>query len=117
MAICVLLWLVLLGILLLLGRRDRARELLTLIPDCVVLGRRLLGDPAVPRRAKVALALLVAYLASPVDLIPDFVPVLGYLDDALVAAAVLQYVVRVSGRDTVAQYWPRNRPTPSALSR
>ena len=106
MAICAVLWLVALGLLLASGRRDHAKELLTLIPDCLVLGRRLLGDPRVPRRAKVALALLVGYLVSPIDLIPDFVPGLGFLDDALVASAVVGYVIRVAGREPVAELWP-----------
>jgi uncharacterized membrane protein YkvA (DUF1232 family) len=71
-----------------------------------VLVKRLLGDPRVPRRAKVALALLVPYLAMPLDLIPDFVPVLGQVDDALLVAAVLAYVVRRAGRGVVEELWP-----------
>jgi uncharacterized membrane protein YkvA (DUF1232 family) len=57
------------------------------VPDCAVLFKRLLGDPRVPRRAKAALAVVVPYLAMPFDLIPDFIPVLGQLDDALLVAA------------------------------
>ena len=76
------------------------------MPDCVVLLRRLLGDERVPRRAKVALALLVPYLLMPFDLIPDFIPVLGYLDDALLVAAAVAYVVRVAGPDVVRELWP-----------
>ena len=68
--------------------------------------KRLLRDPRVPRRAKVALWLLVPYLASPIDLIPDFIPVLGQLDDAVLVAAALAYVVRVAGRDVVKEMWP-----------
>ena len=59
-----------------------------------------------PRRAKVALALLVPYLASPIDLIPDFLPGLGQLDDALLVALALRYVVRRAGRNVVEELWP-----------
>ena len=88
------------------GRRSAARELATFIPDCIVLVKRLLGDDRVPRRAKLALALLPAYLALPFDLVPDFVPVAGQLDDAILVALVLAYVVRHVGRDVVAELWP-----------
>jgi uncharacterized membrane protein YkvA (DUF1232 family) len=60
----------------------------------------------VPRRAKVPLVLLLPYLASPIDLIPDFIPVLGQLDDAILMAVVLAYIVRVAGRDLVTELWP-----------
>jgi uncharacterized membrane protein YkvA (DUF1232 family) len=60
----------------------------------------------VPRRGKVALALLVPYLASPIDLVPDFIPVVGQIDDALLVAAALAYVARLAGRDVVRELWP-----------
>jgi hypothetical protein len=69
------------------------------VPDCAVLFKRLLREPRVPRRAKVALALVVPYLVMPFDLIPDFIPVLGQLDDALLVALVFRYLVRRAGRD------------------
>ena len=59
-----------------------------------------------PRRPKVALWLLLPYLASPIDLIPDFVPVLGHLDDAALIAVALAYVIRRAGRDAVEELWP-----------
>ena len=68
--------------------------------------RRLLGDERVPRRAKLALALLVPYLVMPIDLIPDVIPVLGQLDDALLVLAAVAYVVRVAGPDVVRELWP-----------
>jgi uncharacterized membrane protein YkvA (DUF1232 family) len=71
-----------------------------------VLYRRLLRDPRVPRRAKVALALTLPYLAMPFDLIPDFIPVVGQLDDALVVAAAIGYVVRAAGPELVEELWP-----------
>lgn len=82
-----------------------------------MLFRRLLADPRVPRRAKVALALLVPYLAMPFDLVPDFIPVLGHLDDALLVAAALAYVVRTAGREVVAELWPGSEAGLRALLR
>ena len=76
------------------------------MPDCAVLFKRLLGDRRVPGRAKLVLALTIPYLASPIDLVPDFVPVLGQLDDALVAAFAIRYAVRNSGRAVVEELWP-----------
>jgi uncharacterized membrane protein YkvA (DUF1232 family) len=99
-------WAVLVGALVLLGRRTAARELASFVPDCLVLFRRLLADPRVPRRAKVALALLVAYLAMPFDLVPDFIPVAGQFDDAILVAVALAYVVRRAGREVVEELWP-----------
>jgi uncharacterized membrane protein YkvA (DUF1232 family) len=71
-----------------------------------VLFKRLLRDPRVPRRAKAALALVLPYLAMPLDLIPDFIPVVGQLDDALLVAAVFGYVARSAGREVVEELWP-----------
>jgi uncharacterized membrane protein YkvA (DUF1232 family) len=76
------------------------------VPDCAVLFKRLLRDPRVPRRAKAALALFIPYLASPIDLIPDFIPVLGQLDDALLVVAVFGYVARSAGREVIEELWP-----------
>jgi uncharacterized membrane protein YkvA (DUF1232 family) len=91
--------------LLALGRRDDARELARFIPDCAVLFKRLLGDERVPRRAKVALVLLIPYLALPFDLVPDFIPVAGQLDDAIVAALVLRAVLRSGGPELLREHW------------
>jgi uncharacterized membrane protein YkvA (DUF1232 family) len=92
--------------LVLAGRRGDARALAGFVPDCVVLFRRLIGDPRVPRSRKLLLAGLVAYLASPIDLVPDFIPVAGQLDDAIVVALVLRIVLRGSGEDLVSEHWP-----------
>jgi uncharacterized membrane protein YkvA (DUF1232 family) len=72
----------------------------------VVLLKRLLRDPRVPRRAKIAVALLVPYLAFPFDVVPDFIPVVGALDDAVLIALVVGYVVRRAGRQIVEEQWP-----------
>ena len=76
------------------------------IPDCLVLFKRLLADPRVPLRGKLGVALLVPYLALPFDLVPDFIPVAGQLDDAILVALVLAYVVRLAGRNVVTELWP-----------
>jgi uncharacterized membrane protein YkvA (DUF1232 family) len=88
------------------GRRRDARDLARFIPDCIVLLRRLLGDPRVPRRHKLLLGALVGYLALPIDLVPDFIPVAGQLDDALVAVLALRVVLRASGSDLLREHWP-----------
>jgi uncharacterized membrane protein YkvA (DUF1232 family) len=71
-----------------------------------VLVGRLLRDTRVPRRAKVGLALLLAYLVFPLDVVPDFVPVVGYLDDAIAVAAVLAFVARSAGTQLIEELWP-----------
>ena len=90
----------------LLGRRSEARALAGFVPDCVVLFRRLIGDQRVPRRRKLLLGALVAYLAVPFDLVPDFIPVAGQLDDAILVAVVLRSVLRGHGPALVQEHWP-----------
>jgi uncharacterized membrane protein YkvA (DUF1232 family) len=87
------------------GRRSDARALAGFIPDCVILVRRLLADPRVPRRRKLWLVLLVAYLAMPFDLVPDFIPVAGQLDDAILVALVLRTVLRSGGEELLDEHW------------
>ena len=82
------------------------REALRLLPDLVRLVRRLARDPEVPRGVRVRLWLLLAYLVSPVDLVPDFVPVLGYADDVVVVALALRAVVRRAGAEAIGRAWP-----------
>jgi uncharacterized membrane protein YkvA (DUF1232 family) len=97
-------------------RRDpdtaHLRDALRLLPDLLRLIRRLAADPTVPRGVRVRLLLLAGYLASPIDLIPDFVPVLGYADDALIVAIALRSVTRHAGPDAIARHWPG---TPTGL--
>lgn len=93
------------------GRRTDARALAGFVPDCVVLFKRLLADPAVPRRRKWAMGLLLAYLAMPVDLVPDFIPVAGQLDDAILVALVLRGLVRGGGPGLVRGHWPGPEPS------
>jgi len=86
--------------------KDALREALRLLPDVVRLVKRLAADDELPRGVRVRLALLVAYLAMPIDLVPDFIPVLGQADDLLVALLVLRSVVRRAGPDAVRRHWP-----------
>jgi uncharacterized membrane protein YkvA (DUF1232 family) len=92
--------------LLLAGRGESARALARFIPDCVVLFRRLLGDERVPRRHKGLLLALLGYLLSPIDLVPDFIPIAGQLDDAVIAGLALRVVLRGSGPQLVEEHWP-----------
>src|SRR5918912_1924802 len=88
------------------GRRTDARALAGFVPDCVVLFARLLRDPRVPRRSKLLVAVLLPYLALPFDLVPDFIPVAGQLDDALLVAFVLRRVVRRTDLEVLRELWP-----------
>src|SRR4051794_1479154 len=94
------------AVLFLAGRRSDARAVARFIPDCRVLFRRLLADDRVPPRAKVVLVTLIAYLAMPFDLVPDFIPVAGQLDDAIVVALGLRLVLRSGGPGLLREHWP-----------
>lgn len=102
-----LLWLVLVGFLL-LRRPDgtTVTGLTRLLPDLIRLVTRLARDRTMPRGVRVRLWSLLAYLACPIDLIPDFIPVLGYADDAIIVAVVLRSVLRRAGADAVRAHWP-----------
>jgi uncharacterized membrane protein YkvA (DUF1232 family) len=82
------------------------REALRVLPDLLRLLRRLAADGGLPRGVRLRLVLLFAYLALPFDLVPDFIPVLGYADDAIIVALVLRGVVRRAGIDAVRAHWP-----------
>ena len=92
--------------LVLAGRRGDARALATFIPDCIVLVTRLTRDPRVPRRRKLLLFALVGYLALPIDLVPDFIPVAGQLDDAIIVALVLRHFIKAGGEPMIRELWP-----------
>ena len=85
--------------------RAKLRDALRLVPDVVRLLRRLVADRTVPRSVRVALVLLLAYLLSPIDLVPDFIPVLGYADDAIIVAIVLRFVTRRAGAEALDRHW------------
>lgn len=89
------------------------RDALRLLPDVLRLIRRLSGDRSLPRGVRVRLLLLLAYLALPFDLVPDFIPVLGYADDAVVVLLVLRSVTRAAGPQALQRHWPG---TPDGLA-
>jgi uncharacterized membrane protein YkvA (DUF1232 family) len=78
---------------------------------------RLVRDPALPRPVKIALAAAVVYLASPIDLVPDFIPLLGWVDDLLLAAIVLDGVLNYVDRELVLRYWPASERSLDTLAR
>jgi uncharacterized membrane protein YkvA (DUF1232 family) len=97
------------AVLVLLARRlppGTARELARFLPACVTAVRRLRHHPAVPRRAKVALLVAGLWVLSPIDLIPEFLPVIGPLDDVVVVALALRYAARRVPRDVLLEAWP-----------
>src|SRR5204862_5394719 len=96
------------------GRRTAAKEIATLLPNLLRLFKDLIRDPRVPRGSKVLLVVGAAWVASPIDLIPEFIPVLGPLDDAVVAALILRHVMRTAGAGVVTEHW---RGDPATLNR
>ena len=99
-------WLALLVVLWLLRPRGvGAKELVRAVPDLLRLTRDLLVDPTVPRGVRIALVVLLGWLINPIDLIPEFIPVLGPLDDVIVAVIVLRYVRRRLGAEELRRRW------------
>ena len=107
------------ALLVLLARRlppGLLRDLAGFVPDCVTTVRRLRVDPRVPRRAKVVVALAGLWLLSPIDLLPEFLPVIGPLDDVVVVALALRYAARQVPREVLAAAWPGSLDCWSACS-
>ncbi|OLB84912.1 MAG: hypothetical protein AUI15_34005 [Actinobacteria bacterium 13_2_20CM_2_66_6] len=107
-------WIVVVVILVVVGRILLARELALLLPNLIRLFGGLLRDGRVPLRAKVVLAVATLWLASPIDLIPEFIPIVGALDDAVVAALALRFVLRTTDGAVVREHW---RGDPATLER
>jgi uncharacterized membrane protein YkvA (DUF1232 family) len=107
-------YLLLVLILVLAGRRTAAKEVALLLPNLIRLFKDLIRDPRVPRSSKWLLIFGAAWLASPIDLIPEFIPVLGPLDDAVVAALILRRLVKTAGREVVEEHW---RGDPATIAR
>lgn len=98
------------------GRFAAIRQLLLLLPRLARMVAGLLGDSAVPRAAKIALAAVAVYLASPLDLIPDFLPFVGYLDDALLVAVVVDGLLNFLDRSLILKYWPGDQASLDATA-
>lgn len=93
------------------------KEALRLLPDTLRLLRRLAADRSLPRSVRVRLWLLFAYLAVPFDIIPDFIPVIGYADDVIIIGAVLRSIIRRAGPDVIRRHWPGTEDGLAALWR
>ncbi len=110
-------WLAVVAALYVVGRRQQERvsfaDVARLLPDVLRLLRRLAADPTLPRGLRLRLGLVVAYLLMPVDLVPDFIPIVGYADDLIIVAIVLRSVIRSAGADALDRHWPG---TPSGLT-
>lgn len=87
------------------------KELAGFLPDCATTARRLRGDPRVPRRAKLAIGFALLWVLSPIDLIPEFLPVIGPLDDVVIVALAFRYAARQVPRSVVLEAWPGKRST------
>lgn len=105
LGIGVAVWLAAILALVAVGRRSAARELATLIPNLLVLFRGLLRDPRVSRGSKFWLWFAIVWLVSPIDLIPEFLPVIGPLDDAIVAALVLRHILKRTDASVLSEHW------------
>jgi uncharacterized membrane protein YkvA (DUF1232 family) len=108
---------VLVGGLVLAGPAGAARALAGFIPDCMVLFGRLLRDGRVRRRHRALLVALLGYLALPFDVVPDFIPVAGQLDDALIVALTLRAILRGGGPEMIEEHWPGPRSSLALILR
>lgn len=106
----VLVWVALVAALYWVGRKQedptRLKDILRLVPDVIRLFRRLAADPTLPKGVRVRLALLTGYLLLPIDLVPDFIPIVGYADDAIIVALALRSVVKAAGPEALDRHWP-----------
>jgi uncharacterized membrane protein YkvA (DUF1232 family) len=105
-----LLWLLLIALLWVQQRRTGSavdwRAMMRLVPDVVRLVKRLATDPTVARGTRGWLLALLGYLLLPFDLVPDFIPVIGFADDAIIVAIVLRFAIRHAGMDAIERHWP-----------
>lgn len=103
-------WLLLvIGLVLVVPKRILLKEALRILPDVLRLLHRLSQDQSLPRALRFRLYFLLGYLALPIDLIPDFIPVIGYADDAIIIVFVLRGVIRRTGVDVIAKHWPGSK--------
>jgi uncharacterized membrane protein YkvA (DUF1232 family) len=117
----VLVWVAMVVALYVVARREndptRLRDMLRLVPDVLRLLRRLAADPDLPRGVRWRLSAIVVYLLLPIDLVPDFIPVVGYADDAVVVALGLRWVVRAAGAEALDKHWTGTDQGLSAVKR
>lgn len=110
-------WLVIVGVLFVFGKKVAAGEVAMFIPNLGRLFKDLMKDPRVPRRSKFWLVFGIGWFAWPIDLIPEFIPVIGPADDAVVAILVLRQLVKAAGRDVVLERWQGEQATIERLLR
>jgi uncharacterized membrane protein YkvA (DUF1232 family) len=103
--VAVAVWLIAVAALVLAGRKVEAKQLARLLPDLAALLRGLLRDPRVPRGSKVLVGFAIVWVISPIDLLPEFLPVIGPFDDVLVVALVLRHLVKRAGPEVVREHW------------
>lgn len=109
LAIAAAVWILLCTVMVLLARRlppGLLRDIAEFLPACVTTARRLRRSPAVPRRAKIALLVAVVWVVSPIDLLPEFLPVIGPLDDVVAVVLLLRYAARSIPREDLVAAWP-----------
>jgi uncharacterized membrane protein YkvA (DUF1232 family) len=117
LAITAVVYVLAVAALFVIGRRTAAKEIALLLPNLLILFKELARDPRVPRGSKALLVVGAVWFASPIDLIPEFIPVLGPLDDAVVAALILRHILRKAGPDVVAEHWRGDARTLQRLVR
>lgn len=105
LGVLILLYVLFIFGLYLAGKKVAARAIGGFIPDCIILFKGLVTDDAVKKRYKLLLVLLIGYLAMPIDIVPDFIPVAGQLDDAIIVALVLHLVAKGAGKDAITRHW------------
>jgi uncharacterized membrane protein YkvA (DUF1232 family) len=103
--VAIMVWLVSVGVFMLAGRKVEAKQLARLLPDLAALLRGLLRDPRVPRGSKFLVGFAIAWVVSPIDLLPEFLPVIGPLDDVIVVGLVLRHLVKRAGSEVVREHW------------
>jgi uncharacterized membrane protein YkvA (DUF1232 family) len=103
--VLIAIWVILAVVLVVLGRAVLARELTLLLPNLVRLFGGLMRDGRVPLRAKVVIGVASLWLASPIDLVPEFIPIVGSLDDAIVAGLALRFLVRTTDVSVIREHW------------
>jgi uncharacterized membrane protein YkvA (DUF1232 family) len=107
LAALVVVWLLLVAVFFAARPKDtNLKDALRLLPDTLRLVKRLATDRTIPFRIRLPVWLLLAYLVSPLDIVPDFVPVIGYADDVIITSLVLGHLARRVGSDKLAQHWP-----------